>query len=270
MEKTSEMLPVTTFFYIQIAYFKKDAKYCVQGKEYIKICDRKIDTNHWLEFLGYYLSEGSSTITKEKHYIIQIRQFGDNLNRMAAAFDKVTPNKTNIKELDGRVIVNDKDLCIYLKETFGDKYNKHIPRDILNECSKAQLMILFNALMLGDGHDQRDKATGTGGSSYNTSSVKLRDDFMELLLKIGYSGSFNKVHEKESIVKVYDREYKAKADNWNIYIKFKNNTPLKGPASEFESEKIIYKGKVGCVTVKNQELTQIDTEDHRVPQRKKI
>lgn len=230
-------------------YFKKDGRWDVKSREFINICGRKIVTDDWLEFLGYYLSEGSSTITKRCDYIVQIRQTGEHLNKMASSLERVTNNKINIREAD-RVIVNDKNLALYLKSEFGNKYEKHIPREILNTCSSEQLTILFEALMLGDGHDNRKNS---GGSAYYTSSKKLRDTFMELLLKIGYSGSYIKAYSKGDDVKVFDRIHKAKEDHWVIRIKFKHNCCSKKPYADSETKErfVNYKGKVYCATVPN-------------------
>jgi glycosyltransferase involved in cell wall biosynthesis len=234
-------------------YFKKDGIWNKQPIDCIEICGRKLKTEHWLEFLGYYLSEGSSTITKRHDYIVQIRQYGENLSKMAKALARVTVGKINIRK-DGRVVVNDKHLAVYLKEKFGHCYDKYIPRHILNNCSKAQLRILFDALMLGDGHDNR---TNGGGSCYYTSSVKLRDGFMELLLKIGLNGSYIKGHSKGDIIKIYDKAYAAKEDHWVVRIKFKNNICGKIPynkARKTYEEFVDYKGKVYCVNVPNHTL----------------
>ncbi len=247
-------------------YFKKDADYYRDDLESIGICEREIKsgiytkrvvkTDDWLEFLGYYLSEGSSTITENpNHYIVQIRQLDEkNKLKMAKALERITVGKINIR--NDRVIVNDKELSIYLKKKFGDKYSKYIPRYILNNCSKRQLSILFEALMLGDGHDNRVKGDGydKGGSTYHTASLKLRDDLMELLLKIGYSGSYVCVKKKGEEIKIYDRVCVCKADNWCIQIKFKNNICGKNKNYKFLEEKRYYKGKVYCVSVPNHTL----------------
>jgi len=247
-------------------YFKKDADYYRDDLESIEICKREIKNgvytkrvvkaDDWIEFLGYYLSEGSSTITENpNHYIVQIRQLDEkNKLKMAEALERITIGKINIQ--DDRVIVNDKELAIYLKEKFSDTYNKYIPRYILNNCSKRQLKILFEALMLGDGHDNRVKENDydKGGSAYYTASLKLRDDLMELLLKIGYSGSYVCIKKKGEERKIYDRVCVCKADNWCIQIKFKNNVCGKNKNYKFLEEKRYYKGKVYCVSVQNHTL----------------
>lgn len=234
--------------------FKKDCNNPVSDLDKVEICGRAIKTEDWLEFLGYYLSEGSATITKEKHYVVQLRQFGNDLFRMGASLQRVTPNKVNIRKQDGRAIVNDKELTLYLKNTFGDKYHKFIPRKILNMCSQNQLLILLDALMLGDGHSPEN-----GGSAYYTASIQLRDDFMELLLKTGLSGSYTKSKSKGDLIKIYDRVCVCQKDNWTITVRWKQHICAvagsnwnNGDATV--NKKVNYKGKVYCASVPNHTL----------------
>jgi len=241
--------------------YKKNAdSYDKQGPEFIEIIGRKVKTEVWLEFLGYYLSEGSSTITKVdkskqryKNYIVQIRQRKDldNLNQMAIALQRVSSGKINIRP-DGRVIVNDKDLCIYLKETFGGFYDKYIPREVLNHCSREQLRILFDALMLGDGKITPEGQSG--GDFYSTSSPQLRDDIQELLLKIGYCGDCAKTHSAgQTSVYADGHTATASVDGWKIGIRWQSHEPALSTWSNGSAvhEKVPYNGNIYCATVKN-------------------
>jgi glycosyltransferase involved in cell wall biosynthesis len=172
---------------------------------------------------------------------------------MSAAMRRITPNKINIRP-DGRVIVNDKALALYLKSTFGDKYSKRIPREILDKCSKSQLLVLLHSLMLGDGH-----SSGGGGSSYTTASKQLRDDFTELLLKTGLSGSYTKRKAEGDTFSIYDRECVCRADNWVISVRWKQHTCAVdgagwGNGGATKNRMVKYSGKVYCVTVPNHTL----------------
>ena len=232
-EKAEEIFNKSRYLKKNADYIKKDLEYItltnnnINDKGFKEVYSRKIKTDDWLEFLGYYISEGSSTLAKNgTNYIVQIRQYGKDLDKMASALSKVTVGKVNIIHENGRAIVHDKELCLYLRREQKKVYEKNIPRYILNNCSKRQLDILFEALMLGDGHDQRGRyevGEMAGGSTYHTASLQLREDFMELLLKIGYSGSFTKVHSKDDVIYIYDRKCIAGADNWVVNIRFKNN-----------------------------------------------
>lgn len=234
--------------------FKKDCINNQEGITEVEICGRVLKTEDWLEFLGYYLSEGSATITTSpNHYVVQIRQCGEYLPVMASALQRVTPNKVNVRP-DGRAIVNDKALALYLKSTFGNKYQKSIPREVLNGCSQSQLLVLLNALILGDGHNPEN-----GGASYTAASLRLRDDFMELLLKTGLSGSYTKSQAEGDVVQIYDRKHRCKADNWNISVRWKQHICALdgagwGNGEATKNQEIFYQGVVYCASVQNHTL----------------
>lgn len=240
-------------------FYKKDAPHYLQrGPEVIEVCGRKIKTEEWLDFLGYYLSEGSSTTTKRKDYIVQLRQVknDEDLRKMAESLDRVTPNKINIRP-DGRVIVNDKSLCLYLKSTFGNCYTKHIPRSILNSCSREQLSILYNSLVVGDGKITSDDESG--GSYYATSSVQLRDDFQELQFKVGLSGDYSfRTGPGHKTVLSDGRTITGTTVCWGVSIRRKRGgtfmpsiNSVVGERSSRKFEKVFYKGSIYCATVKN-------------------
>lgn len=222
----------------------------------IQIGNKTISGNDWLEFLGYYVSEGSATSTKNNHYIVQIRQNHNSphFQKMATCLQKVTVGKVNTNQ-NNRIIVNDKNLCLYLKK-LGNKYQKHIPRDILNNASSAQLKILFRAMMDRDGSD-KIQAKQNGGSVYSTSSKQLKDDFQEILLKIGISGSSTKKYLKGSVVKVFNRKHIAQEDHWTITVRFKQSHITLSPWTIRKSQdfnKVTYSGYVYCATVPNHTL----------------
>jgi len=264
--------------------FKRDGRWRKKGKEHFRICGRKIKAEHWLEFLGYYLSEGSATIYKRpagvtkggRHpvyrdryvnrtyersesteYILQIRQVKgeENRVRMAEAVRRVTNNSVNTRNKDGRILVHDKDLVLYLKR-FGNCCTKYIPRDVLNKCSKEQLEVLFEALVLGGGTDNRKKG---GGVIYKTFSKRLRDDFLELLLKVGFSGHYKREIVKGEEIRINGRVCHAKEDGWKIGVRFKNRGFLKKSSqcsvpSKHEEKIVPYKGRIYCATVPNHVL----------------
>jgi glycosyltransferase involved in cell wall biosynthesis len=238
-------------------FYKKNAdRYDAEGPETLVLANRCVRTKDWMEFLGYYISEGSSTTTKEGHYIVQLRQIKsqETLKRMADAMQRITPSKVNTRN-DGRVIVNDKDLCLYLKESQGRSVTKNIPRDILTTCSRAQLRILFDALMVGDGHYPPQGKRG--GARYSTSSLQLRDDFQELLLRIGLSGDYSIDKPAGTETSVYEsgekRVIKSTVNSWSISVRKKLHEPAscnwkKGKATFTEVD---YSGHIYCAVVPN-------------------
>jgi hypothetical protein len=151
----------------------------------------------------------------------------------------------------------------------GKKQEKYIPRDLLFE-PIPQLKILFEALMSGDGHNlynkdliDRETVNTPGGSSYATTSIRLRNDFQELLLKIGLSGSIRLQSEKGTPWEIEGRNGISNFGLWVIGISYLNNEPHKkgnywrNSKGEWEYKDvweeswIPYHGVVYCATVPN-------------------
>jgi len=215
------------------------------GHKYPK---KNVKIEDWLEFLGYYLSEGAIVFNKRKDsksgsYVITFYQKDENdFKKIFDACKKVTDSKVAITGPDKKTIrFCDKRLYNFLKP-LGNKYNKYIPRELFN-LKTLKLKILFDALMLGDGRTNEN-----GGSYYCTSSDRLKDDFQELLLKIGLSGtSYVKQRAGDRVWFERRREYiTCTKDHWRIMIKFKNNSPI---VKKRQEEWVDYSGKIYCVEV---------------------
>jgi len=209
---------------------------------------KKIKIDNWLEFLGYYLSEGAIVFNKRKDsksgsYVITFYQKDDNsLFKILNACKKVTSAKILLTGKDNHTIrFCDKRLYNVLK-LLGNKYNKYIPREFF-DLRRSKLKILFDALMLGDG-----RTNNNGGSYYCTSSDNLKDDFQELLLKLGYSGiSYIKHKAGDKVWFSKENRYiTATKDHWRIMITFKNNSPK---ITKRKEEWVNYSGNIYCVEV---------------------
>jgi len=210
---------------------------------------KKIRMSDWLEFLGYYISEGAIVFNKRKDsksgsYVVTFYQKNDeDRNKILEACRRVTDASICLTGHDGKTIrFCDKRLFEYLKP-LGNKYKKHIPRWIF-DLKKEALMHLFDALMLGDGRVNEDG----GGSYYCTSSRQLKDDFQELLLKIGLSGTSYVKHRPGDKVwfKRDNRFIACTADHWRISVRYKFNDIL---VKKRKEEWVDYSGKIYCVEV---------------------
>ncbi len=141
-----------------------------------------VNMDIWVEFLGYFLSEGCTIYkdTGEKYkYAVNISQSSihpENREKIRVCLQKMP---FIFSENDTGFTINSKQLASYTRQ-FGTQEFRYIPKDI-KQLSKRQLIILFNALMLGDG--------ASNGTLYSTISKQLADDFQELLLKIGAAGN---------------------------------------------------------------------------------
>lgn len=143
-----------------------------------KYSDRDVPMDAWLEFLGYWLTEGSNN---PHGYAVDLTSANPKLvERFISVIKAVGESPNTYKnEQAYHVKFNSPTIATWLA-SLGHADQKYIPRVFLH-LSKRQLQILFDAMMAGDG----DKVEGR---RFWTSSQRLKDDFQELLLKIGYAG----------------------------------------------------------------------------------
>lgn len=160
----------------------KEKKYFIlpkiKARKYSHIFQyRKIPMDLWLEFLGYYLSEGSFCYNQGHHYILVSQ---DKKSKHYKRMEKCLSNLPYNWSYSGRSFrTSNKQLYNYLKQ-FKKCDGKFIPKDFL-DLSERQLRILLEALMCGDGH-KRNKQY-----KYFTTSKKLAENVQEICIKLGYS-----------------------------------------------------------------------------------
>ena len=152
----------------------------------------KIDLLDFVEFLGYYISEGNSWVNKNLQYRVKISQskkanpvtyshIEECIKRMGFGYYKT----------DFQFEISCKELYEYLKplglcnEKYVPSYYKTLP--------KLYLQKLFDALQEGDGYC--NKSGNNIVYHYTTTSKQLASDVQEISLKLGYGSS---VHNKLS------------------------------------------------------------------------
>lgn len=260
---------------ISVKHFgmKKDAEWVGEDIEYYEFDGYKIPMVDWVEFLGYFLSEGyttshsffrkprtrvrkktnkDGTITEyevreksgytQTSYVTGICQNKDqNLEKMGACLARL-PFNFSRGDKSGSWTCNNLSLYAEL-EKYGKSYQKYIP-DYVKTLNKELLSVFYSALMLGDGTE----SIGTNGSikrAYYTSSKKLADDFQELLLKIGYAGDI------KTIDRVGRRNKRGTTRHIEYRINIKQNSTTPDPGAGFVPKKTQYHGNVYCVTARN-------------------
>jgi intein/homing endonuclease len=206
--------------------------------ETVKIGNKDVDITDYLEFMGYYLSEGYVDHNPVNgNYTVTICQNEPYIDKMANALDKVTDNTVFIVD-ERKAMVRDKALWEYLVE-FGYAHEKYIPNNI-KQLNPRLLNIFIKAYELGDGlknsHTRR----------IFTSSVKMRDDLQEIIIKAGYASDYYIHADVGEVGKFGESKY----INWMVSInnRSKQATTHKGSKNDTI---IDYNGKVYCVTVPN-------------------
>ena len=134
----------------------------------------KIPMNDWLEFFGYYISEGCCCKYDEEksEYSVVIAQSPEKKEKIEECLKRL-PFRFSCK--DGKFYINNKQLASYLRR-LGKAEDKFIPSWI-KQLAPDQLKILLDALIYGDGHRNQ----------YYTKSKKLADDIQEIAFKAGFS-----------------------------------------------------------------------------------
>ena len=198
-----------------------------------KVSVHKIRMDDWLEFFGYYLSEGCVHIRQRirevngkdydiADYNILIAQE----NPEGRAKISHCLSRLGFKFFDSdhhQFRICSKQLAEILKP-LGKSGDKYIPRDFL-QLNKRQSRILLEALILGDGSSRGEC------HAYYSKSKQLADDVQELALRSGYAAS---------VV-----SHAVGRDLYRVNIRLAKDANLVSP------EVIPYTGKVYCVDVKN-------------------
>jgi UDP-glucuronate decarboxylase len=198
-----------------------------------KVHVERIGMDDWLEFLGYYISEGCVHTRRRVRavggrdyevadYNVLIAQenpqgrmkIASCLSRLGFKFFQSDDHQFRICSIQ----------LAALLEPLGKSGDKYIPREFL-KLSPRQSRILFDALMLGDG-SRRGNAY-----AYYSKSKRLADDVQELALRCGFAAS---------VV-----SHAVGRDLYRVNVR---------PAVEAtltEPERVRYAGKVYCVNVRN-------------------
>ena len=139
---------------------------------------REMPMDAWLEFLGYWITEGS---VYPKKYSIDLcttdSKLAQRFMQVVQALGEAPKYYQNEQII--HIKFNSPIISQYLAP-LGHAHEKYIPRRFFHLC-KRQLEILYKAMMAGDG----DKVSQR---KFWTSSTRLKDDFQELLLRLGYAG----------------------------------------------------------------------------------
>lgn len=226
--------------------FYRSADWVGSKVDNIKIGTTELNFNDFCEFMGYWLSDGSTIRTSQ---IVIAQQDGD-------------PNKQNIIDCISnlgfkhhtsfdKVCFYNRDLCNYLKQ-FGISYQKFIPKEIKNS-SIEQIQIFLDAFISCDGHIRKPKPfmgnRGTmcvpkeGEREYFTTSKQMESDLGEMILKAGKRPSYH-------VAKTAGKRHEFKNGTYTINHDHIRISECKAKtATVFEKEIIEYDGMVYDVTL---------------------
>jgi dTDP-D-glucose 4,6-dehydratase len=195
-----------------------------------KVNLKNIDTNSFLSFVGWYISEGftrndlsGQVSISQKKYDIETM-----MEDISSQFDidfSTSTREDNVKTSSFNSVI----LARFMAKNFGtESYNKKIP-DWIKNLSKENLRVLFDSLMKGDG------TTTDSYMRYYTVSYNLAVDIAEIGIKLGYS------------VSIRDREThnpsKTKISK-SYYVSFRKTA---GGIDKHNKTKKQYTGNIWCL-----------------------
>ena len=180
-------------------YFKIPARPDASGSNE-KYGDYLYEADNFLEFLGYWLSEGYVRQRSTQHgYEFGLSQKKpDRINPIRKCLQKMKGIRwREYVEKDGRVKweAADKGLYFWLRQHGGiDTYTRAIP-DVAKHLCPRQASILLEALMYGDGTNHADRESRKESTpnqthrTYFSASKQLTDDVQALAIGLGYRTS---------------------------------------------------------------------------------
>lgn len=127
----------------------------------------------FVEFMGWFLSEGNANADTHKVYIAQMKQ-----GNRESIRNLLLRMHIDFGEDKSGFVFTSVDWASYLSQ-FGRCRDKFVPKEILS-APVDQLRIFFTALMGGDGSWQKENAY------YFTTSRRLADDTSAIATKLGY------------------------------------------------------------------------------------
>jgi len=208
----------------------------------------------FLEFSGYYLSEGHLQIERNKGLSEgkQVRAVGITQKKYSKCYSKIDkivstvyPSYSIHSDTRGPIdidtfVVNSADIARFMDKEFGHgSGEKSIPKWIL-ELPKKYLQIMFDSMMLGDGNVI--KMNCGSKYKYSTKSKKLADNVFDIVMKLGFSPKIslengNQLKQRGACYRIFWTDSKSVNEQQIGRI-----------------ERLPYKGKVWCYSVPNKLL----------------
>lgn len=150
----------------------------------------KVKMDDWLEFLGWFISEGHAS-----KYSVTISQI-TNQQKRKEIFDVCSRLGFTPSINEKEIRISSKEIVSYLRTFIGtNSFNKQIPQ-LYKNLSSRQIRILVESYLKGDGWktyngpNQKWTVQKRWAGCHSESTILL-DDFQECLLKIGLSGTKN-------------------------------------------------------------------------------
>ena len=204
--------------------------------------EKKIPIDVWVAFIGIYLAEGCCTKGKKGEYIVLVSQTpnSQHYNKIYSLLKSLPFNFQKDGKNGFRVF--DKQLYLYLNK-LGNVYNKFVPAFVKN-LNYILLNTFLTWAVFGDGTTSISKGR-LPFHRYYTSSIPLKNDIEEILLKAGWTCHTKVKTAKASKNIIKSRVIVAKADNYETTFRRSDKITVK----YLKKTLLHYEGKVFCLAL---------------------
>jgi PBSX family phage portal protein len=198
--------------------------------------ERFLNANAFLKFIGYFVSEGSTTEARGPVTLSQNR--GEIAEQMVEVVRELGFEPTVVESREGQLNIRFCDIGIWtwLRENCGiGSKQKKFPQFVLG-LSQEQMELALQTAVDGDG--SIPELGSDGAFTYTTTSKILADQIQEMCLKLGYASTMRKITPEEE----------GWSDKWCLYA-HRDSRHLLNPSKQISE--VDYRGKVACFTVPN-------------------
>lgn len=214
--------------------------------------EKKLDMNAFLPIFGIWIAEGWIDGISSVCFATHKQRVKDKLEESfkILGYNVLKQKDKKNDEIFNRWVVNDRQLFSVFKDISKGAINKYLPDWVWN-LNMEQSKLLLESMVIGDEHYMKN-----GTMRYDTSSIKLANDFQKLALHSGYSANmyikYKKGHESYSSTR--NEIFRQSVDAYRLTIVKSQNHPLvnkniKKDKSNAQDYLKHYEGKVYCCTV---------------------
>jgi hypothetical protein len=215
----------------------------------------RVSGDDYCAFMGMYLSEGSlnrqagdkDEDAKSRIQIHQCRK-SKGFEPFRALLARMIGHEPSYTDQGERFYVGWRGLAEHVALFGKDCYTKFIPQEILDATPRQQ-KIFWDFFVYGDGcisYRQSVNANRPHAQEHiATTSRRMADQLQEIAQKMGFAATIHRVDAaKYTHGHIKGRPIKSVAVRYDVYLK-------KSPLQAVDTEKGVYRGKIGCVTVPN-------------------
>lgn len=221
-----------------------------KGKEWCTPIVDSVPMDRWLEFLGWFIAEGSTNCQPQARGWLYDVSIGQKEKCVIDRLDEILTDAGfhPCIRAGGVWKISVKTRQLYKELVpLGKALRKHVPNYVKN-LSARQIRIFLGALFGGDGTSRGAGRARDGEERwecYYTSSRRLADDVQELLLKCGLSSTINvRLATNSNIARAKRETFSCNADAYEIYVRHAHHEPTLVPAKH-----VAYSGEVFDVTM---------------------